>query len=79
MGYGHKQMHGARDDPQRHAGRPRPVGNADRLTRVLKLSKPVVRVGYELEEALDGQAGAGQPTLTDLLAPIVAKARAGST
>jgi predicted GTPase len=46
------------------------------VTRVLKLSKPVVRVGYELEEAPD--ANAGQPTLTDLLAPIVAKARAGS-
>ena len=46
------------------------------VTRVLELSKPVVRVGYELEEAPD--ANAGQPTLTDLLAPIVAKARAGS-
>jgi predicted GTPase len=46
------------------------------LTRVLRLAKPVVRVGYELEE-LDAKSGGGtQPTLTDLLAPIVAKARA---
>jgi predicted GTPase len=45
------------------------------LTRILKLDKPVVRVRYELEE-LSGAEAAGQPTLTALLAPIVAKARA---
>jgi predicted GTPase len=44
------------------------------LTRVLKLSKPVVRVRYELEEIGDP----GVPTLTELLAPIVARARAAS-
>jgi predicted GTPase len=44
------------------------------LTRVLKLSKPVVRVRYELEEI----GGPGTPTLTELLAPIVARARAAS-
>ena len=44
------------------------------LTRVLKLTKPVVRVRYELEET--GQEGA--PRLEDLLAPIVARARAKS-
>jgi predicted GTPase len=46
------------------------------LTRVLKLDKPVVRVRYELEE-LEGEA-AGQPNLTELLAPIVERARAAS-
>jgi predicted GTPase len=46
------------------------------LTRVLKLDKPVVRVRYELEE-LAGEA-AGQLNLTELLAPIVERARAAS-
>jgi predicted GTPase len=46
------------------------------LTRVLKLTKPVVRVRYELEE-LTGDAAA-QTNLTELLAPIVERARAGS-
>jgi predicted GTPase len=45
------------------------------LTRVLHLTKPVVRVRYELEEI--PQAGA--PSLTDLLGPIVERARAGLT
>ena len=45
------------------------------LTRVLHLTKPVVRVRYELEEI--SQAGA--PSLTDLLGPIVERARAGLT
>ncbi len=42
------------------------------LTRVLKLTKPVVRVRYELEEAVPE----GSKTLEDLLAPIVERARA---
>jgi len=46
------------------------------LTRVLKLTKPVVRVRYELEEMAGDSAG--QANLTELLAPIVARARAGS-
>ncbi len=45
------------------------------LTRVLTLEKPVVRVRYELEE-LAPEADA--PTLGDLLAPIVSRARAGA-
>jgi predicted GTPase len=45
------------------------------LTRVLKLTKPVVRVRYELEEIGGAPDSA---TLTDLLAPIVARARAAS-
>jgi predicted GTPase len=48
------------------------------LTRVLKLEKPVVRVRYELEELADGAAGDKQPNLTQLLAPIVSRARAAS-
>ncbi len=44
------------------------------LTRILTLDKPVVRVRYELEE-LPSEADA--PSLADLLAPIVARARQG--
>jgi predicted GTPase len=44
------------------------------LTRVLKLVKPVVRVRYELEE-LTGAVAGDQAILTQLLAPIVARAR----
>ncbi len=43
------------------------------LTRILTLDKPVVRVRYELEE-LEPEPEA--PSLGDLLAPIVARARA---
>jgi predicted GTPase len=42
------------------------------LTRVLRLAKPVVRVRYELEELPPDLEG---PSLGDLLAPIVARAR----
>jgi predicted GTPase len=52
------------------------------ITRVLKLEKPVVRVGYELEEMVGAAAAPGQPVqpkLVDLLAGIVSKARAGTT
>ena len=45
------------------------------LTRVLKLTKPVVRVRYELDEI----GGAGVPSLADLLAPIVARAKAAGS
>ena len=45
------------------------------LNRVLHLEKPVVRVRYELEE-VTGDADC--PTLTDLVAPIVARARAAA-
>ena len=49
------------------------------LTRVLKLTKPVVRVRYELEELTGDAAGHEQSNLSELLAPIVERARAGST
>jgi len=48
------------------------------LTRVLKLDKPVVRVRYELEELAGDAAGHEQSNLTELLAPIVERAKAGS-
>jgi predicted GTPase len=48
------------------------------LTRVLKLTKPVVRVRYELEEFQPAGEPA-QPKLSDLLLGIVEKARAGSS
>ena len=44
------------------------------LTRILKLDKPVVRVRYELEEIPAGEMA--QATLTELIAPIVERARA---
>jgi len=44
------------------------------LTRILRLDKPVVRVRYELEEAPEPDA----PTLTDLVRPIVERARAAA-
>jgi predicted GTPase len=43
------------------------------LNRVLHLDKPVVRVRYELDEVAGDP---DVPTLTDLVAPIVARARA---
>jgi predicted GTPase len=49
------------------------------LTRVLKLDKPVVRVRYELEELAGDAAGHEQSNLTELLAPIVARARASAS
>ena len=48
------------------------------LTRVLKLDRPVVRVRYELEELAGDAAGHEHSNLTELLAPIVERARAGS-
>jgi predicted GTPase len=48
------------------------------LTRVLKLDKPVVRARYELEELAGDAAGHDQSNLTELLAPIVERARAAS-
>jgi predicted GTPase len=45
------------------------------LTRVLKLAKPVVRVRYELEEIPGDGTGQTQSSLTELLAPIVKRAR----
>jgi predicted GTPase len=45
------------------------------LTRVLKLDKPVVRVRYELEELPGDGSGQTEANLTELLAPIVKRAR----
>jgi predicted GTPase len=52
------------------------------LTRVLHLDKPVVRVRYELDELPPEAVRSDQlayPSLTDLLAPIVERARAASS
>ncbi|MGA3058290.1 MAG: cyclic 2,3-diphosphoglycerate synthase [Candidatus Limnocylindrales bacterium] len=76
MGYGQEQMHELETTlnamPADLVLSATPID----LTRVLRLTKPVVRVRYELEE-LTSQAGT--PSLTELLAPIVERARAGST
>jgi predicted GTPase len=45
------------------------------LTRVLKLEKPVVRVRYELEELPGDGGGQTKSSLTEILAPIVERAR----
>ena len=75
MGYGQGQMHELEDTlnsmPADLVLSATPID----LTRVLHLSKPVVRVRYELEEMAQG----GTSTLTGLLGPIVERARAGST
>jgi predicted GTPase len=75
MGYGRGQMHELEDTlnsmPADLVLSATPID----LTRVLHLSKPVVRVRYELEEMAQG----GTSTLTGLLGPIVERARAGST
>jgi predicted GTPase len=78
MGYGQAQMHELETTlnamPADLVLSATPID----LTRVLKLNKPVVRVGYELEELAGDAAGHEQSNLTELLAPIVEKARAGS-
>jgi predicted GTPase len=76
MGYGQGQMHeletALNSMPADLVLSATPID----LNRVLHLSKPVVRVRYELEEMA---SEAGTPTLTDLLRPIVERAHAGST
>ncbi len=79
MGYGQGQMHELESTlnamPADLVLSATPID----LTRVLKLEKPVVRVRYELEEMAGDAAGHEQSNLTELLAPIVEKARAGLT
>ena len=79
MGYGQGQMHELESTlnamPADLVLSATPID----LTRVLKLDKPVVRVRYELEELAGDAAGHEQSNLTELLAPIVARARAGTT
>jgi predicted GTPase len=75
MGYGESQMHELESAlnamPADLVLSATPID----LTRVLKLVKPVVRVRYELEELTGAAAGPDQATLTQLLAPIVVRAR----
>ncbi|MFI5259471.1 MAG: cyclic 2,3-diphosphoglycerate synthase [Candidatus Limnocylindrales bacterium] len=79
MGYGQGQMHELESTlnamPADLVLSATPID----LTRVLKLEKPVVRVRYELEEMAGEAAGHEHSNLTELLAPIVEKARAGLT
>jgi len=78
MGYGHKQMQELETTlnamPADIVLSATPID----LTRVLKLTKPVVRVRYELEEIAGEAGGPQQANLTQLLEPIVERARAGS-
>jgi predicted GTPase len=78
MGYGQGQMHELESTlnamPADLVLSATPID----LRRVLKLDKPVVRVRYELEELAGDAAGHEQSNLTELLAPIVERARAGS-
>jgi predicted GTPase len=76
MGYGQEQMHELEDALNAMPADLVLAATPIDLNRVLHLRKPVVRVRYELEEVA-GEPDA--PTLTDLVAPIVARARAAAT
>ena len=73
MGYGREQMHELEETLNAMPADLVLAANPIDLTRVLTLEKPIVRVRYELEE-LEPEPEA--PSLADLLAPIVARARA---
>jgi predicted GTPase len=73
MGYGREQMDELEETLNAMPADLVLAANPIDLTRVLTLEKPIVRVRYELEE-LEPEADA--PSLGDLLAPIVARARA---
>ena len=73
MGYGREQMDELQETLNAMPADLVLAANPIDLNRILTLDKPVVRVRYELEE-LEPEAEA--PSLGDLLAPIVARARA---
>jgi len=73
MGYGREQMDELEQTLNAMPADLVLAANPIDLNRILTLEKPVVRVRYELEE-LEPEADA--PSLGDLLAPIVARARA---
>ena len=73
MGYGREQMDELEETLNAMPADLVLAANPIDLTRVLTLEKPIVRVRYELEE-LEPEADA--PSLGDLIAPIVALARA---
>ena len=75
MGYGQEQMHELEETLNAMPADLVLAATPIDLNRVLHLQKPVVRVRYELEEV---PAEADVPTLTDLVAPIVARARAAA-
>jgi predicted GTPase len=72
MGYGREQMDELEETLNAMPADLVLAANPIDLTRVLTLEKPIVRVRYELEE-LEPEADA--PSLGDLVAPIVARAR----
>ncbi len=72
MGYGQEQMRELADTLNAMPADLVLAATPIDLTRVLHLEKPVVRVRYELEEI--GEPG--DRSIVELLAPIVAKARA---
>jgi len=76
MGYGREQMRELEETLNAMPADLVLAANPIDLTRILTLEKPVVRVRYELEE-LEPEPDA--PSLGDLLAPIVARARATGT
>ena len=74
MGYGDVQMHELEEALNTMPADVVLSATPIDLTRILKLSKPVVRVRYELEEIPASEMA--QPTLTEILAPLVARAKA---
>ncbi len=64
MGYGDKQMRDLEDTIKKAKADVVIVATPIDLTRIIKIDKPVVRVGYDLQEI-------GSPTVADALAPIL--------
>jgi predicted GTPase len=73
MGYGAEQMHELEATLNAMPADVVLSATPIDLTRVLHLTKPVVRVAYELEET-SGDGEVNQPTLAELLDPIVERA-----
>jgi len=72
MGYGAEQLHELESTLNAMPADLVLAATPIDLTRVLRLEKPVVRVRYELEEA---PAEPDAPSLADLLAPVIERAR----
>jgi predicted GTPase len=71
MGYGEEQVRDLEATINRVPCDTVVIGTPIDLTRLVKIGRPTVRVRYDLQEI-------GRPTLTDVLAPLIAKARPGA-
>lgn len=69
MGYGEEQVRDLEATIERTPCDTVVIGTPIDLTRLVRITKPTVRVRYELQEI-------GRPTLADVLGPIVTRAKA---